>query len=56
MKLIRFGEIGKEKPGVIINNEYFDVSDVVADYNEDFFSEGGIEKLEKEISGTNLKK
>ncbi|MBB2144853.1 ureidoglycolate lyase [Pedobacter sp. LMG 31464] len=56
MKLIRFGEIGKEKPGVIINNEYFDVSDLVTDYNEDFFSEGGIEKLEKEISGANLKK
>jgi len=56
MKLIRFGEIGKEKPGVIINNEYFDVSDLVTDYNEDFFSEGGIEKLEKEISGANLNK
>jgi 2,4-diketo-3-deoxy-L-fuconate hydrolase len=56
MKLIRFGEIGKEKPGVIINNEYFDVSGLVTDYNEDFFSEGGIDKLEKEISGANLKK
>ncbi|MFD0941338.1 fumarylacetoacetate hydrolase family protein [Pedobacter boryungensis] len=56
MKLIRFGEIGKEKPGVIINNEYFDVSDLVTDYNEDFFSNGGIEKLEKEISGASLKK
>lgn len=36
MKLIRFGEAGAEKPGVIINDNYFDVSALVKDYNEEF--------------------
>ncbi len=50
MKLIRFGEPGKEKPGVIINNQYFDVSGFVADYNEAFFEEGGLAKLQQYLS------
>lgn len=36
MKLIRFGPIGEEKPGLIINGEYFDVSEIVKDYDEAF--------------------
>ncbi len=31
MKLIRFGEKGKEKPGVLINDEMYDVSGLVKD-------------------------
>lgn len=54
MKLIRFGEIGKEKPGVIINNDYFDVSELVADYNEDFFAGDGIDQLKEAIKSTEL--
>lgn len=40
MKLIRFGEAGKEKPGVIIENgKILDVSSVVEEYDEKFFAE-----------------
>lgn len=46
MKLIRFGEAGKEKPGVLIGEKRFDVSAIVADYNEAFFEDNGLEKLE----------
>jgi len=49
MKLIRFGAIGKEKPGVIIGEKRFDVSSIVADYNEAFFEENGLEKLKKTL-------
>ncbi len=42
MKLIRFGEPGKEKPGVCINNEHYDVSGFIQDYEERFFANGGL--------------
>ena len=42
MKLIRFGEPGKEKPGVIINEKRYDVSKEVKEYDEEFFGSGGI--------------
>lgn len=45
MKLIRFGEINKEKPGVIIGDEKYDVSSFGEDYNEQFFESGGLERL-----------
>lgn len=54
MKLIRFGEAGQEKPGVIINDEYFDASSLVNDYNEDFFAGDGVEQLKKAIESTSL--
>ncbi|MCK0144391.1 fumarylacetoacetate hydrolase family protein [Arenibacter sp. F26102] len=48
MKLIRFGEIGKEKPGVQLENgTRLDVSAFGRDYNEDFFGTDGLEKLKK---------
>ncbi len=46
MKLIRFGAPGKEKPGVIINDHWHDVSAYVNDYNEDFFEFDGLIGLE----------
>lgn len=49
MKLIRFGEAGKEKPGLLINDKRVDVSAIVADYNESFFENNGIEKLQEAI-------
>ena len=45
MKLFRFGEAGKKKPGVCINNQLYDVSFWFNDYNEHFFQDNGIEKL-----------
>ena len=45
MKLIRFGEAGKEKPGVIINEKRYDVSAIVSDFNESFFENNGLETL-----------
>ena len=54
MKLIRFGEAEKEKPGVMINNEYFDVSAGVTDYNEQFFETNGVEKLQEYIATADL--
>ena len=54
MKLIRFGEAGKEKPGVVINDTCYDVSDWVEDYDEKFFESGGLGILEKVISSNKL--
>lgn len=46
MKLIRFGVIGQEKPGVqLANGVRLDVSAFGTDYNEEFFGNKGIEKL-----------
>jgi len=46
MKLIRFGEINKEKPGVLLSDgTKIDVSRFVKDYDEHFFGNQGIEKL-----------
>lgn len=45
MKLIRFGEPGKEKPGVHVNGKNFDVSGFIKDYDELFFANGGIQHL-----------
>ncbi len=59
MKLIRFGENGKEKPGLILSDgSRRDVSEYVNDYDESFFENEGIEKLQKIVNekGTNLPK
>ena len=45
MKLIRFGEAGKEKPGVLVGEKRVDVSSLFADYDEAFFENDGLEKL-----------
>lgn len=43
MKLIRFGDPGREKLGVLLNDgTRIDVSGFGSDYNEEFFSVGGI--------------
>jgi 2-keto-4-pentenoate hydratase/2-oxohepta-3-ene-1,7-dioic acid hydratase in catechol pathway len=51
MKLIRFGEPGKEKPGILIGEKRLDVSSVVDDYNEAFFENNGLDKLSAAING-----
>jgi 2,4-diketo-3-deoxy-L-fuconate hydrolase len=45
MKLIRFGESGKEKPGVILNDKKYDVSAFGEDYTEQFFETDGLNRL-----------
>jgi 2,4-diketo-3-deoxy-L-fuconate hydrolase len=50
MKLIRFGEPDKEKPGVITGEKRLDVSSIVTDYNEAFFENNGLEKLQAALT------
>lgn len=42
MKLIRFGELNNEKPGVCIDGFNYDVSGFINDYNAAFFGNGGL--------------
>lgn len=51
MKLIRFGPAGKEKPGLQIDDKNgIDVSGFGEDYNESFFENDGLARLEKWFS------
>ena len=54
MKLIRFGEAGKEKPGICIDGKNYDLSDLTGDYNEIFFEENGLQKLTEALSRNNV--
>jgi len=54
MKLIRYGAEGQEKPGVIIDEKYYDVSHLVNDYDEKFFSGNAIEELKEKIAAGGL--
>ncbi len=46
MKLMRIGDVGAERPIVRIDeNTYVDVSDVVGDFDEEFFGDDGIRSL-----------
>ncbi len=51
MKLIRFGEPGQEKPGVIIEEKRLDVSSFVRDYDEAFLGNEGLETLKGILAG-----
>jgi len=55
MKLIRFGEPGNEKPGVIINDNWFDVSEYIDEYDEEFFENDGLSLLKKILDIDQLK-
>ena len=55
MKLVRIGKLNNEKPAVLINDKYFDVSDYINDFNESFFENDGIRSLENIVSNNNLK-
>jgi 2,4-diketo-3-deoxy-L-fuconate hydrolase len=47
MKLIRFGEAGREKPGVLLKDGIrIDASALGSDYDEKFFGSGGLAKLD----------
>jgi 2,4-didehydro-3-deoxy-L-rhamnonate hydrolase len=45
MKLVRFGVAGKEKPGIVIDEKIYDVSEVIDDFNESFFENDGLNAL-----------
>lgn len=47
MKLIRFRENGKIKPGIILSNRYYDVSSFCKEYDEHFFESDGLNQLQK---------
>ena len=48
MKLIRFGEPGREKPGLFVNGEnYINVTEFCEDFNEEFFEGNGLGELQK---------
>jgi len=49
MRLIRFGELGQERPGVEVDGVRYDVSLLVGDYNAGFFSGGGLAKLRRDL-------
>ena len=47
MKLIRVGQLGKEKPGIYLgNNKYIDAGSICNNYDEAFFENDGIQKLQ----------
>ncbi|MEY4988207.1 MAG: hypothetical protein RL567_1986 [Bacteroidota bacterium] len=54
MQLVRIGEFEKEKPAIIIDGQYFDVSEHVVDYNESFFAGDGLSKLKNLVSTQDL--
>jgi len=46
MKLMRVGKPGAEKPAALVGDDsYVDLSDVVGDFNEQFFANDGIERI-----------
>lgn len=48
MKLIRFGQVGAEKPGVVDSNDIIrDVSAHVKDFDQAFFANDGVAKLQQ---------
>jgi 2,4-didehydro-3-deoxy-L-rhamnonate hydrolase len=51
MKLLRIGAPGAEKPAVLIDEDhYVDVSDVVDDFNEQFFASDGIGRIRSVVA------
>ena len=51
MKLIRFGDLGKEKPGLQLHDgTRIDASGLGSDYDEAFFESGGLGKLASWLS------
>ncbi len=54
MQLVRIGEFEQEKPAILIDGRYLDVSAHVQDYNEGFFAADGLTKLAKIVASTDL--
>jgi 2-keto-4-pentenoate hydratase/2-oxohepta-3-ene-1,7-dioic acid hydratase in catechol pathway len=45
MQLVRIGDFENEKPAILVDGKYLDVSEHVQDYNEAFFAADGLSKL-----------
>lgn len=54
MQLIRIGEFEQEKPAILIDGRYLDVSTHFQDFNEAFFVTDGLNKLAKIVASTDL--
>ncbi|RYD87043.1 MAG: FAA hydrolase family protein, partial [Sphingobacteriales bacterium] len=50
MKLIRYGEAGKEKTGIILNDEKYDTSGFGEDYTEQFLETDGLARLQQYVA------
>ncbi|MBT1703505.1 fumarylacetoacetate hydrolase family protein [Chryseosolibacter indicus] len=57
MRLLRFGDPGKEKPGILENDQILDVSSYGKDFGEQFFDDDGLNKFRQwvEQNKSNLK-
>jgi 2-keto-4-pentenoate hydratase/2-oxohepta-3-ene-1,7-dioic acid hydratase in catechol pathway len=51
VKLVRFGPLGQERPGVLRGDEVVDVSGIVPDFDAVFFAGGGPQALGVEVEG-----
>jgi 2,4-didehydro-3-deoxy-L-rhamnonate hydrolase len=50
MRLVRFGDVGSEKPGIIDNTgRRLDLSARFEDWNVDFFANDGVIRLEEMV-------
>lgn len=45
MKLIRYGQPGQEKPGLLLHDQRYDASAFGQDYTEEFFATNGLQRL-----------
>jgi 2,4-diketo-3-deoxy-L-fuconate hydrolase len=52
MKLLRFGNPGQEKPGILHHQEILDVSSFGEDFGEHFFETDGLSRLERWLKDT----
>ncbi len=54
MKLVRIGTPNQEKPAVLKNGQYVDVSGYFQDFNENFFETDGLKRLEEVLATKEL--
>jgi 2,4-diketo-3-deoxy-L-fuconate hydrolase len=54
MKLVRLGKLNEEKPAVLVNGQYLDVSAYFHDFNETFFATDGLNRLQEILKSTEL--
>ncbi len=54
MKLVRLGKLNEEKPAVLVNGQYLDVSAYFHDFNEIFFASDGLNRLQEILKSTEL--
>jgi 2-keto-4-pentenoate hydratase/2-oxohepta-3-ene-1,7-dioic acid hydratase in catechol pathway len=51
VKLVRFGAVGEERPGVLSDGHVLDVTDLVGDFDAAFFARDGVEWLRAALAG-----